>query len=103
MNVGRIMTMITGVLLIGSFGGGVQAGDAVAGKEKAMICASCHGENGISLLPQYPNLANQKEQYLVKQLSDFKAGKRTDPIMAGMAAPLSEADVQNLYSSLPPK
>ena len=49
------------------------AGDAAAGKAKAAMCAACHGANGISIAPMYPNLAGQKEAYLVKQLKDFKA------------------------------
>jgi cytochrome c553 len=72
------------------------AGDAAAGKAKAAMCAACHGANGISIAPMYPNLAGQKEAYLVKQLKDFKAGTRKDPVMSGMAAPLSDADIENL-------
>jgi cytochrome c553 len=79
------------------------AGDAAAGKAKAAMCAACHGANGISIAPMYPNLAGQKEAYIVKQLKDFKAGTRKDPVMSGMAAPLSDADIENLaayFSSL---
>jgi cytochrome c553 len=78
--------------------------DAAAGKTKAMPCTACHGANGVSPLPNYPNLAGQKEQYLLKQLQDFKASKRTDPTMAGMVAALSDTDMQDLaayFSSLP--
>jgi len=81
----------------------VFAGDAVAGKGKSMLCAGCHGLAGISAVPTYPNLAGQKEMYLVKQLADFKSGKRNDPTMKGMVASLNEADIANLaayYSSL---
>lgn len=79
------------------------AGDAAAGKAKSATCAGCHGAAGISAAPNFPNLAGQKEAYLVKQLKDFKSGARKDPMMAGMAAPLSDADIANLaayYSSL---
>ncbi|GAA0823776.1 cytochrome c [Colwellia sp. D2M02] len=79
------------------------AGDAAAGKSKAATCAACHGADGIAAIPMYPNLAGQKEAYLVKQLKDFKAGTRKDPVMAGMAAPLSDTDIADLaayYSSL---
>ena len=48
------------------------AGDAAAGKTKAASCAACHGANGISAVPTYPNLAGQKEAYLVKQMKAFK-------------------------------
>ncbi len=90
------------VLLTGAMGSAI-AGDAAAGKAKSQLCASCHGANGISAVPIYPNLAGQKEQYIVKQLKAFKAGTRKDPLMSPMAAPLSDADVDNLaayYSSL---
>ena len=80
-----------------------QAADVAAGKAKAATCAGCHGVNGISSVPMYPNLAGQKAQYIVKQLKDFKSGARKDPIMGGMAAPLTDADMENLaayYESL---
>jgi len=79
------------------------AGDAAAGKAKSAMCAACHGSAGVSAMPMYPNLAGQKEAYLVKQLKDFKTGTRKDPVMSSMAAPLSDADVANLaayFSSL---
>ncbi len=81
----------------------VFAGDAAAGKGKSMMCAACHGSEGISAVPMYPNLAGQKEVYLTKQLKDFKTGKRNDPTMKGMVASLSDADMENLaayYASL---
>jgi cytochrome c553 len=79
------------------------AADIDAGKAKSMVCAACHGAAGVSAVPMYPNLAGQKEMYLAKQLKDFKAGNRKDPIMGGMAMPLSEEDIANLsayYASL---
>jgi cytochrome c553 len=72
------------------------AGDAAAGKAKAATCNACHGANGISIAPNYPNLAGQKEAYLVKQMKAFKDGTRKDPTMNAMAAPLSDADMANL-------
>jgi cytochrome c553 len=72
------------------------AGDAAAGKTKAASCAGCHGATGISAVPTYPNLAGQKEAYLVKQMKAFKDKTRTDPTMNAMAAPLSDADIADL-------
>jgi cytochrome c553 len=72
------------------------AGDAAAGKAKAASCAGCHGATGISAVPTYPNLAGQKEAYLVKQMKAFKDKTRTDPTMNAMAAPLSDADIADL-------
>lgn len=72
------------------------AGDAAAGKAKSAMCASCHGPAGISLSPLWPNLAGQKEQYLIKQIKAFRDGSRQDPMMAPMVAALSDADIENL-------
>ena len=74
----------------------VFAGDAAAGKGKAVMCAACHGTAGVSAVPIYPNLAGQKEAYLTKQLKDFKSGKRNDPVMKGMVMALSDTDMENL-------
>lgn len=74
----------------------VVAADVAAGKAKAATCAACHGATGISAIPMYPNLAGQKEAYLLKQLKAFKSGTRKDPVMSAMAMPLSDADMANL-------
>ncbi len=79
------------------------AGDAAAGKAKAATCGACHGQNGISPNDLWPNLAGQKQSYLVKQIKAFRDGQRADPMMAPMAAALSDADIDDLaafYSSL---
>ncbi|PIE45412.1 MAG: cytochrome C [Gammaproteobacteria bacterium] len=83
---------------------GTQAGDIQAGKAMSGVCAACHGSNGIAVVPTYPNLAGQKESYLINQLTAFKQGKRTDSTMQPMTVPLSKEDIANLaayYSSLP--
>lgn len=72
------------------------AGDAAAGKAKSATCAGCHGAAGVSANPMWPNLAGQKEAYMVKQLKAFRDGTRVDPMMAPMAKPLSDADIDNL-------
>ena len=71
-------------------------GDAAAGKAKSATCAGCHGAAGISANPLWPNLAGQKEAYMVKQIKAFREGKRSDPMMSPMAKPLSDADIDNL-------
>src|SRR5688500_15309960 len=99
----RIVSLIAGALVLWASYPGL-AGDAAAGQSKAMACAACHGANGVSVMPNYPNLAGQKEQYMAKQLQDFKAGRRTDPTMIGMVAALSDKDIQDLtayFSGLP--
>jgi cytochrome c553 len=72
------------------------AGDAAAGKAKVAMCAACHGATGVSAIPTYPNLAGQKEAYILKQLKDFKSGARKDPTMSAMAMGLSEEDMANI-------
>lgn len=72
------------------------AGDAAAGKAKSAVCAACHGVDGNSSNPLWPNLAGQHAAYTVKQLKSFKSGARKDPVMAPMAVPLSEQDMENL-------
>lgn len=100
--------IITGVLTAAlSFSANVFAGDVEAGKAKSTTCAACHGQNGISQIPIYPNLAGQKEQYLASSLKAYKDKQRNGGqavIMQGQAANLSEQDIADLaayYSSLP--
>jgi|TARA_R100001143_G_scaffold5797_1_gene8497 cytochrome c553 len=71
-------------------------GDPEAGKEKAQVCAACHGPDGNSPSGQYPSLAGQGEPYLIKQLKAYKSGARENAIMQGQAANLSEQDMQDL-------
>ena len=81
------------------------AGDAANGKAKSTTCTACHGANGISMIPMYPNLAGQKEQYLVLQMKAFRDGERKNMVMAPMAAGLSDDDINNLaayYAGLNP-
>lgn len=84
------------VALTASVSFNANSADIAAGKAKAATCAACHGANGISAIPMYPNLAGQKEQYMVKQLKAFKSGERKDPVMTAMAMPLSDADIVNV-------
>ncbi|BCO28671.1 cytochrome c6 [Rhodoferax lithotrophicus] len=60
------------------------------------VCAACHAPDGNSLIPVNPKLAQQHPQYIVKQLTEFKAGKRENAVMNGMAAALSEDDMKNI-------
>jgi cytochrome c553 len=71
-------------------------GDAAAGQGKAAACGACHGADGNSMAPTFPRLAGQNARYAFKQLQDFKAGRRVNPTMQGMAAPLSEQDMADL-------
>lgn len=71
-------------------------GDPAAGQQKAKVCEACHGLDGKSIAPTYPNLAGQHESYLIKALADYRAGRRTNAIMAPMAANLSDQDIEDL-------
>ncbi len=96
-----VMAAVTGAALILS--SQVMAADIEAGKTKAAeVCASCHGADGNSPAPNFPKIGGQYRTYIAKALQDYKSGSRKDPVMAGMAANLSAADIDNLafyYSS----
>ncbi len=70
--------------------------DLAKGEASFAACAACHGADGNSGTPAYPKLAQQHPQYLVKQLQEFKSGKRDNAIMKGFSAGLSEADMKNI-------
>ncbi|MEK7815989.1 MAG: c-type cytochrome [Pseudomonadota bacterium] len=83
------------------------SGSPAKGQVKAAACAGCHGVDGNGAAdPVWPRLAGQDADYIVKQLADFKSGARKDPIMAGMAAPLSAQDMKDIgayYAGLKPR
>lgn len=82
----------------------VAAGNAEEGQRKSVVCQACHGTTGKSVLPIYPNLAGQYEDYLVMSLKGFRDGSRNNAIMSGFAAGLSDRDIEDLaawYSSQP--
>jgi len=72
------------------------AADPQAGRAKAAACAVCHGQNGMSTLPNAPNLAGQPAVYLEMQLKNYRSGARRDEIMTMVAKPLSDAEIGNL-------
>jgi cytochrome c553 len=60
------------------------------------VCAACHTADGSRGAPANPIIAGQHPEYIAKQLAEFKAGKRQNPVMQGMAAPLTEDDIRNV-------
>ncbi|MGR4019644.1 c-type cytochrome [Vibrio harveyi] len=92
------LTMLSGQALA--------AGDAAAGQAKAAVCAACHGADGIAVIPGYPNLKGQNEQYIESSIKAYKGGQRTGglaPVMQAQANLLSDEDIANLaayYASL---
>jgi len=98
-NIAFTLTMLVGLI------GSAQAfeGDAEAGKTKSATCAACHGPDGNAPVTIYPKIAGQHAEYIYKQLKEFKLGMSTngkegryDPVMSGMALPLSEQDMKDL-------
>lgn len=78
------------------FAGAAQAGNPEAGKEKSRTCAACHGPEGNSAAPNFPKLAGQHYDYLVKTLKDYKTGVRKNAIMAPLVANLNQRDIDDL-------
>lgn len=79
------------------------AGDAAAGEQKSQPCHACHGPDGISINDLWPNLAGQKQGYLIKQITAFRDGTRQDPVMPIFVKGLSDKDISDIvayYSSL---
>ncbi len=74
----------------------IENGNPAAGKEKSASCGGCHGEDGNSLMPTAPKLAQQHASYLGKQLLAFKDGSRNDPVMSGMAMAVNDNDIADI-------
>jgi cytochrome c553 len=84
-----------GVLLFAALSTGVALaadgdGDPKAGKDKSAACQGCHGETGESMAPNFPHLAGQYQKYIERQIRDYQDGKRSDPMMSGMAAAVTD-------------
>ncbi|MGD7036514.1 c-type cytochrome [Methylotuvimicrobium buryatense] len=82
----------------------VKKGSAAKGKELSATCTGCHGEQGVSQVPNYPSLAGQLATYTYKQLQDYKTGHRKHELMGSMVTGLSNQDMADLavwFSTLP--
>ena len=80
-----------------------QAADPEVGRQKAQLCAACHGPIGLAAMPNTPSLAGQPAQYLLEQLKAYRSGKRVHEQMSLLAKPLSDDDIANVsawYASL---
>jgi cytochrome c553 len=76
-----------------------------AAPKAAQTCIACHGPDGVGILPEYPNLAGQHADYIEHALKAYRSGQRKNPVMAGMAANLKDAEIRELaayYSSQRP-
>jgi len=92
----KIMALLCGVALLTS--GAAVAGNAAAGKEKAKVCAACHGADGNSPIADNPKLAGQQADYIVKSLQAYKSGTRKNPVMAPMGS--STGSDNRFFSSI---
>jgi cytochrome c553 len=84
-------------------GAAALAADAQAGRAKAAACVLCHGQAGISTVPNAPHLAGQPALYVEEQLRNYRSGKRRHEVMNVVAKPLSDADIDDLaawYASI---
>jgi cytochrome c553 len=74
------------------------AADPAAGKEKSKVCAACHGEGGagVEAMQDFPRLAGQYNDYLVRALKDYQSGNRKNPVMVAQAKDLKAADIADL-------
>jgi len=86
----------TAILLVFVSLQGYAAGDASAGQAKSAICAACHGADGNSMVPNWPKLAGQHEQYLARQITLIQSGARPVPEMLGIVPGLSAQDIADL-------
>ena len=101
-----IPVALLAIALALGFGTASAKGNAATGKTKAAACEACHGTDGNGIAPNYPALAGQYQDYLAQVLHEYKSGQRTNAIMNGMAAPLSDEDIQDLaayFAGLPSK
>ena len=79
------------------------AQNANSGKEKAGMCATCHGPTGLSQLPNAPHLAGQPAIYIIEQMKNYRSGKRPNEVMAVIAKPLTDQEIEDLaawYASI---
>ena len=92
----KLVAALSLVAALGWTSSALAAGSKEAGQAKAATCSACHGMDGNSLNPEWPNLAGQGEPYIVRQLQAFKAGQRQNVLMSPMAAILSDEDMADL-------
>jgi cytochrome c553 len=103
---GRVWTVLAVALsLISALAvrDGRAAGDIAAGRQKALMCQTCHGLDGKSKIPEAPSLAGQSAAYLTKALNDYRSGARKNDMMSLVAPTLKDKDVEDLaayYSAI---
>ena len=89
-------SLVIAVSLMATASPALAAGEVAAGKRKALQCQTCHGLDGLSKLPDAPNIAGNPEQYLVRQINAFRKGERKNEMMSVIVQQLSDQDVADL-------
>ena len=92
----RTANVLLAALLVASPAAFAASGDPAVGKKKSTPCAVCHGAEGVSVSPDFPNLAGQHADYLESAMKHYKNGKRKNPIMAEQVKALSPKDMMDL-------
>jgi cytochrome c553 len=88
--------LFTAVCLLVAGGSVSHAGDVKTGRTKALMCQACHGLDGLSKVPDAPNIAGQTEPYITAQLQAYKSGVRKNDAMSVVAQTLSDKDIEDL-------
>jgi cytochrome c553 len=91
-----VVYLFASVCLLVADGAVCNAGDVKAGRTKALMCLACHGIDGLSKVPDAPNIAGQTEPYLVAQLQAYKSAARKNDAMSVVAPSLSDKDIEDL-------
>ncbi len=98
---GRGRTCVLGAiaastLLLLSSSSSFAAGSVSAGRQKALQCQACHGMDGLSKMPEAPNIAGNPEQYLGRQMNAFRKGERKNEMMSVVVQQLKDQDIADL-------
>jgi cytochrome c553 len=91
-----VVTLFASVCLLVAGASSCSARDVKAGRAKALMCQACHGLDGLSKVPDAPNIAGQTEPYIVAQLQAYKSGARKNDAMSVVAPSLSDNDIEDL-------
>jgi cytochrome c553 len=90
------VALLASVFFLTASGSVCSAGDVKAGRAKALMCQACHGLDGLSKVPDAPNIAGQTEPYIFAQLQAYKSGTRKNDAMSVVAPSLSDNDIEDL-------
>jgi cytochrome c553 len=92
----KTLRLLAAAALVAFTGSAFASGDASVGQKKSAPCAACHGAQGVSPSPEFPNLAGQYPDYLETALKHYQNGKRKNPIMVAQVEKLKPKDIQDL-------